>query len=99
MADISSRVVRRSCALFREAHHATHRANHPASHDHASHPGRGSVPPYASDFGYREVAYAKDEGVARNLASPMAPIERRVRMIERGKLPSPADWPSALTLP
>ena len=41
------------------------------------------------------MAYAKDEGVARNLAAPMAPIERRVKMIERGKLPSPGQGPSA----
>jgi len=80
MADISSRVVRRSGALFHESAAAFPLS--PANH-------------LADDFLYRERALAKDEGVARNLAAPTAPPSRRQRLITRGKLPAPGDGPSA----
>jgi short subunit dehydrogenase-like uncharacterized protein len=51
--------------------------------------------PYAVDFAYREAALARDEGVARNLATPMAPPEQRQRLIDRGRLPGPGEGPSA----
>lgn len=85
MADISSRVVRRSSELFRTAEHVLS--------------DKGRDPPagmalYAPDFGYREAALAKDEGVARNMALPTPVPERRQRLVDRGKLPSPGQGPS-----
>ena len=73
MADIDSRVVRRSSALFGEA---------------------GGDGLYSPSFVYRERALAADESVARNLASPTPDVERRVKMVQRGKLPSPGHGPS-----
>ena len=55
----------------------------------------GAGRPYAVDFAYREAALARDEGVARNLATPMAPPEQRQRLIDRGRLPGPGEGPSA----
>ncbi len=90
MSDISSRVVRRSSALYRAASAAS--------------PGGGvglaarvfaGGGGYDERFGYRERALAKDEGVARNLAAPTAPVSQRRRLIERGKLPKPGEGPSA----
>jgi len=75
MAEISSRVVRRSSSLFREA--------------------AASPSYYADEFHYREAALAKDEGVARNLATPTPPPELRQRLIDRGKLHAPGGGPSA----
>ena len=78
MAPITSRVVRRSHALFREAAGARN-------------VGCG----YGPAFGYRELALAKDESVARNLATPLPQPERRARLIAQGRLPSPGQGPSA----
>ena len=83
MSEISSRVVRRSSALFRAAGPST--------------PSSGARAPrvsYADDFRYKERALARDEGVARNLAAPTPPPARRQRLIDRGKLPAPGQGPS-----
>ena len=99
MSAIDSRVVRRSHQLFREAQPTA--GGEPASGE----PAGGAVGGhgcndlgghgYGRDFGYRERAVARDEAVARGLAAPMAEVERRKRLIARGKLPAPGQGPSA----
>jgi len=94
MSAIDSRVVRRSHQLFREAQPTA--SGEPAGGAVGGHGcndlgGRG----YGRDFGYRERAVARDEAVARGLAAPMAEVERRKRLIARGKLPAPGQGPSA----
>ena len=86
MSAIDSRVVRRSHQLFREAQLT---ATGEAATGEAG--GRG----YGRGFGFRERALARDEAVARGLAAPMAEVERRKRLIARGKLPAPGQGPSA----
>jgi len=86
MSAIDSRVVRRSHQLLREVQHA-------ATGEAASGEVRGHG--YGLDFGFRERALARDEAVARGLAAPMAEVERRKRLIARGKLPAPGQGPSA----
>lgn len=86
MSAIDSRVVRRSHQLFREARLT---AAGGAATGEAG--GRG----YGRGFGFRERALARDEAVARGLAAPMAEVERRKRLIARGKLPAPGQGPSA----
>ena len=86
MSAIDSRVVRRSHQLFREAQPAA--SGEPAS---GAVGGHG----YGRGFGFRERAVARDEAVARGLAAPMAEVERRKRLIARGKLPAPGQGPSA----
>ena len=90
MADISSRIVRRSSALFQEAAASTGTGANSST-------ANGAAPRcyYADDFHFRERALAKDESVARNLAMPTPPPETRQRLIERGKLPTPGHGPSA----
>lgn len=83
MADIDSRVVRRSAGLFRTV----------------SNVGRGCgadgpAPIYHPDFTYRERSLAPDEHSARNLSTPTPPVEKRVRLRERGRLPRPGQGPS-----
>ena len=87
MADIDSRVVRRSSALHREALTAR------ASGEGGGGEGDGAL--YDAHFAYRERALAADEGVATNLASPTPTVARRRAMMARGKLPSPGQGPSA----
>ncbi|KAL1529733.1 hypothetical protein AB1Y20_000669 [Prymnesium parvum] len=50
---------------------------------------------YGAEFSYSERALARDESVAKNMASEMPSPERRERLIARGKLPSPGQGPSA----
>lgn len=85
MSSIDSRVVRRSHALFREQQQLLQQ---PPS---TTTPAGG----YGAQFGFRECALARDEGVARGLAAPMAAVERRQKLIARGKLPGPGEGPSA----
>ena len=81
MADIGSRVIRRSAGLFRDA---------------AAHGGGGAgCAGYGVQFGYRERALARDEGVARTMATPTPPAATRQRLIDRGRLPAPGQGPSA----
>ena len=85
MSSIDSRVVRRSHALFREQQ----------QQQPPPPPPQGAVGGYGAQFGFRECALARDEGVARGMAAPMAAVERRQKMIARGKLPGPGEGPSA----
>uniref|UniRef100_A0A7S4B4P6 Saccharopine dehydrogenase NADP binding domain-containing protein n=1 Tax=Chrysotila carterae TaxID=13221 RepID=A0A7S4B4P6_CHRCT len=80
MSSISSRVVRRSHELFRQA-----AATDPAAVG------------YGADFGYREMAFARDETVANAMARETPSTEQRERLIARGRLPAPGQGPSAET--
>jgi short subunit dehydrogenase-like uncharacterized protein len=86
LAAIDSRVVRRTCGLFREAAEALC----------ADIDGDGGA--HLHGFGerlvYRERQLAPDEGVAHNWAAPLPDVARRQRLIERGRLPAPGKGPS-----
>lgn len=94
MADIDSRVVRRTSSLFREAAAAaTERKSTGAVCSTATQ--SSTAHGYGPHFAYRERALAADEGVARNLAaSRLPPVEKRKKFVARGKLPSPGQGPS-----
>ena len=90
MSAIDSRVVRRSHQLLREEAAAAAAAGGGGGEGGGE--GRG----YGLLFGFRERALARDEAVARGMAESALPeLERRKRLIARGKLPAPGQGPSA----
>lgn len=105
MADINTRVVR--CAPRRArrspAPLLTPREPRllssapPASADRRSIAilrGEGASPAMSPSAVYSEVAVAKDEGVARNMARGLPPPAKRQELMDRGRLPRPGEGPS-----
>jgi short subunit dehydrogenase-like uncharacterized protein len=85
MATINTRVVRRSAELFEAA--AQCYATTDADTPHLTHP-------YGEAFSYQESMVCRDEAMAERLARPQPPLEKRLEMIEAGRLPAPGQGPS-----
>eukprot|EP00008_Paramoeba_atlantica_P005964 CAMPEP_0201485014 /NCGR_PEP_ID=MMETSP0151_2-20130828/9149_1 /ASSEMBLY_ACC=CAM_ASM_000257 /TAXON_ID=200890 /ORGANISM="Paramoeba atlantica, Strain 621/1 / CCAP 1560/9" /LENGTH=419 /DNA_ID=CAMNT_0047868949 /DNA_START=115 /DNA_END=1374 /DNA_ORIENTATION=+ len=81
MGAINTRVVRRSHSLFRSSPPSTS----PFVRDIG----------YGENFGYNEVAIARDERMAKAMAHLMrVSVEQKKKQIEEGSLPKPGEGPS-----
>ena len=89
MAELNTRVVRRSSALFREF------APPPSSSSSSSAAAAAAASSsYGDAFGYSERMLVADEAAAMKLARPSPPVEKREEMVKQGRLPKQGEGPS-----
>ena len=103
MSAISSRVVRRSAELFAQAadYHNTLDGTRNAYDDTSESFSQLSIGRvlksggYGNKFSYREMAAAPNEDIAQTISrSPPPSVDRRKRLLSRGKLRRPGEGPS-----
>ena len=84
MANLNTRVVRRSCALFGDGR------------GEAALQAGGGVG-YGAEFNYQEKALFEHEKHARRAAAPVPDVPTRRALVEGGVLPAPGQGPDAAT--